>query len=96
MLRRCNSDSVTIDMRLFRHLVPARLLPADVLEDTTSSDDSSGSEGSSGGGSEGSSEEGSEEGSEEEEKEVVKVRGGAGGACACTRPLQRTAYEPGP
>jgi hypothetical protein len=43
---RCNSDSVTIDMRLFRHLVPRRLLPDDIFEDTSSEEESASASGS--------------------------------------------------
>eukprot|EP00197_Chlamydomonas_leiostraca_P012290 CAMPEP_0202869650 /NCGR_PEP_ID=MMETSP1391-20130828/12572_1 /ASSEMBLY_ACC=CAM_ASM_000867 /TAXON_ID=1034604 /ORGANISM="Chlamydomonas leiostraca, Strain SAG 11-49" /LENGTH=376 /DNA_ID=CAMNT_0049549991 /DNA_START=57 /DNA_END=1184 /DNA_ORIENTATION=- len=38
---RCNPDSVKIDMRLFRHLVPARQLPAELLVDTSDEEEES-------------------------------------------------------
>ncbi|GIL53254.1 hypothetical protein Vafri_8903 [Volvox africanus] len=36
---KCNPDSVTIDMRLFRDLVPARLLPPAIFQDTSSEEE---------------------------------------------------------
>lgn len=67
---KCNPDSVTIDMRMFRHLVPAKQLPAELFEDSTEDEDED-EEGSSGGG-EGSSDE--EEG--EQPAQNGRARGG--------------------
>eukprot|EP00798_Chlamydomonas_sp_ICE-L_P002219 gene2219-33779_t len=35
----CNPDSVSINMKLFRHLVPKRQLPAELFEDTSSEEE---------------------------------------------------------
>jgi len=42
----CTSDTVKMDMRIFRHLVPMRLLPPAMLEDTSDEDEDGNSESS--------------------------------------------------